>query len=171
MRITGLFAVDENGGMGKNNTIPWHIREDFLHFKATTMNQHVIMGSNTYYDLRDNYSKNGIVLPGRHIYVISRKDGDGNVPFTNSVEEVIAHLSKHKIQQCFLIGGAQLLTSNTDIITDIIVSKISGNFNCDVVLPIEFQENKNVKIKNCSFSVTTITEKENFRIIYASRSK
>ena len=43
--------------------------------------------------------------------------------------------------------------------------------NCDVVLPIEFQENKNVKIKNCSFSVTTITEKENFRIIYASRSK
>lgn len=170
MDVIAIFAVDEKNGIGKKGTIPWHVRDDFLHFKKTTMNQTVIMGANTYYDLRDNYTKNGVVLPGRTIRVLSRKDSDGNIFFDNNLGELLEDLKLHGCQTCYIIGGAQLLLHAFELklVTKLIISRISGNYECDVVLPLEILDTKKVRIENCDFDITKFVKNTQFDIVYAN---
>lgn len=48
-----IWAMTENQLIGKNNRIPWHIKEDLLYYKNCTAGKTVLMGENTYYSLRD----------------------------------------------------------------------------------------------------------------------
>ena len=59
--IVVIVAIAQNDAIGKDNAIPWHIREDFQHFKDKTMGYPVIMGDKTYDSLPDNFRP----LPGR----------------------------------------------------------------------------------------------------------
>ena len=40
--MKAIVAVDKNWIIGKNNTIPWHIKDDFTHFKEVTKDSLVI---------------------------------------------------------------------------------------------------------------------------------
>ncbi len=46
--LVGIVAVADNGVIGKDGDMPWHIPEDLAHFKETTMDHPVIMGRVTY---------------------------------------------------------------------------------------------------------------------------
>ena len=37
--------------IGYQNKIPWHIKEDFQHFKNYTMHKTILMGKNTYFSI------------------------------------------------------------------------------------------------------------------------
>ena len=42
--ISLIVAYSKNNKViGINNTIPWHIKEDFQHFKKTTLNHTIMM--------------------------------------------------------------------------------------------------------------------------------
>ena len=43
-----IVAVAENGAIGKNNDLLWHISADLKHFKALTTGHCIIMGRKTY---------------------------------------------------------------------------------------------------------------------------
>lgn len=43
-----ILASTQNGGIGKDNTIPWRYPIDMKMFKALTLNQTIIMGKNTW---------------------------------------------------------------------------------------------------------------------------
>ena len=46
--ISLIVAYSKNNKViGINNQIPWHIKEDFLHFKNYTTNKTIIMGEQT----------------------------------------------------------------------------------------------------------------------------
>ena len=46
--IIVIVAVAQNGIIGRNNDIPWRIKEDFQHFKDATLGFPCIMGDKTY---------------------------------------------------------------------------------------------------------------------------
>ena len=46
-----IAAVAENGVIGSGLSIPWHISEDFKHFKKTTLGGIVAMGRRTWESL------------------------------------------------------------------------------------------------------------------------
>ena len=46
--FTAIVAHDKNLLIGNGLLIPWHIKEDFQHFKKTTLNHTIFMGLNTY---------------------------------------------------------------------------------------------------------------------------
>jgi dihydrofolate reductase len=46
-----ISAVSLDGVIGVDNEIPWHIPEDFKHFRDTTIDNIVIIGYNTYLTL------------------------------------------------------------------------------------------------------------------------
>ena len=46
--ISIIAAMDEKRGIGKDNKIPWHIKEDLIHLKNLTKDQIVILGRKTY---------------------------------------------------------------------------------------------------------------------------
>jgi dihydrofolate reductase len=60
-----IAAVARNGVIGADGGIPWHLPEDFAHFKATTMGHTLVMG-------RATYDSIGRALPGRTTIVLTR---------------------------------------------------------------------------------------------------
>ena len=79
MYISLIVAVAENGVIGRNGELPWHIPADLKHFKSTTMGKPLIMGRKTFESI-------GKPLPGRTMIVITRRSDyapDGAI-ITNS---------------------------------------------------------------------------------------
>ena len=62
-----IVAYDDKRGIGKGLDIPWHISEDLKRFKELTLNQNIIMGSNTYQSI---INMNGKPLPKRNNIVL-----------------------------------------------------------------------------------------------------
>ena len=66
MSIILIAAVGRNGVIGRDNDLPWRIREDLQHFKALTLGQTLVMGRKTYDSI-------GRPLPGRRTVVVTRQ--------------------------------------------------------------------------------------------------
>lgn len=64
-QIVFVVAVAENGVIGRDNAMPWHLKSDLRRFKAITLNRPVIMG-------RKTFSSIGRPLPGRTNIVVTR---------------------------------------------------------------------------------------------------
>jgi len=64
-RINLIAAMANNRTIGLNNTMPWHMPADLMHFKSITLSHPVLMGRKTYQSI-------GKALPGRRNIVISR---------------------------------------------------------------------------------------------------
>jgi dihydrofolate reductase len=48
VKVVLVAAVAENGVIGRDNKLPWHIRSDLQHFKRLTVGRPVIMGRKTF---------------------------------------------------------------------------------------------------------------------------
>jgi len=70
MRINLIWAQDENGGIGKQGRLPWHLPEDLKNFKKLTLHHPVIMGRITWEGLPLK------PLPQRRNIVISKTHRD-----------------------------------------------------------------------------------------------
>ena len=66
MSVVLIAAVGRNGVIGRDNDLPWRIREDLQHFKALTLGHTLVMGRKTYDSI-------GRPLPGRRTVVITRQ--------------------------------------------------------------------------------------------------
>ena len=60
-----VAAIADNGVIGANGAIPWHISEDFRRLKALTMGKPLVMGRKTFESLPG-------LLPGRRHIVVTR---------------------------------------------------------------------------------------------------
>ena len=101
MKIHLIWAQDQDGGIGKNGTLPWNIPEDLKNFKKLTLNSTVVMGRKTWESLPVK------PLPGRRNVVLSF-NSIVDVESYNSVEQCIERLYKDDIKKIFVIGGAQI---------------------------------------------------------------
>src|SRR6185295_11491240 len=64
-RITILVARAQNGVIGRDGKLPWHLPADLKRFKALTMGSAMIMGRKTFEGLPG-------LLPGRRHIVLTR---------------------------------------------------------------------------------------------------
>lgn len=95
-----IAAIAENGAIGKDNDLLWHISSDLKRFKALTINHAVIMGRRTFESLPHG------PLPKRRNIVLTH-DNDFNpdgVEVAHSVEEVLAMVNEE--DDFFVMGGA-----------------------------------------------------------------
>ena len=85
MTVTLIAAVARNGVIGAAGGIPWHLPEDFAHFKATTLGHTLVMGRATYESI-------GRPLPGRTTIVVTRDPAwtAEGVLVAHSLEEALA---------------------------------------------------------------------------------
>ena len=65
MRITLVVAVSENGVIGRDAGLPWHLPADLRHFKRITLGHPILMGRRTHESI-------GRPLPGRTNLILSR---------------------------------------------------------------------------------------------------
>ena len=122
-----IVAVSDNWVIGKDNKMPWHIKEDLKYFKENTSGHPVIMGANTYKSI-------GKPLPNRTNIVVSHKYFDGVIN-VSSLED--AYKEAEKVDtQCFIIGGAQLYNLCINYMDALYVTHIHTVIeDSDVVFP------------------------------------
>ena len=91
-KISIIAAMDEKQGIGKENKIPWHISEDFKHFKNITSGHPIVMGRKTFQSI-------GRILPNRTNIIITH-DTNYRVKgaiVVHSLEEVLDESSKYHV--------------------------------------------------------------------------
>ncbi|MFI5730616.1 dihydrofolate reductase [Kribbella sp. NPDC051587] len=84
MTVILIAAVGANGVIGRDNDLPWRIREDLQHFKQLTLGHTLVMGRKTYDSI-------GRPLPGRRTVVVTRQpdwSADG-VQVVHTLEEAL----------------------------------------------------------------------------------
>ena len=96
-----IAAVADNGAIGKDNDLLWHIAEDMKYFRRTTVGHPVVMGYRTFLSI------GGKPLPKRDNIVISTRPWDDvleGVKVTGSLEEAYALTDESKV---FVMGGGE----------------------------------------------------------------
>lgn len=123
-----IVAIDSCNGIGINNTLPWYLPEDLLHFKRTTFGHTIIMGRKTFESI-------GRPLPDRNNIVITHNKQwqHVNVKKATSLQEAIKFTNNTK---AFIIGGAQIYTAAIPLATHLIVTRINKHFTCDTFFPM-----------------------------------
>jgi dihydrofolate reductase len=126
--LSMIVAVANNGVIGVNNTLPWHLPEDLKRFRALTMGHHIIMGRKTYESL-------GRLLPGRTTVIVSR-----NLDY--QVEgAIVVHTLQQAMRFCqqddelFLIGGAQLYQEGLSLVSKLYITRVNLEVDGDAFLP------------------------------------
>lgn len=184
-----ILAQDQENGIGKNNSIPWHIPEDLKFFKKITTDYNIIMGRNTWNSLPVR------PLPNRCNYVLTNTgklapptfyDGSDNLNKMNikiscSINQLINNLNQIKnenndnINLNFIIGGKQIyeqfLNQYSDLIDVIIITKINKIFDCDIKLSINwdkyFEDNRYILYKEIHLKTSKIEESKEDDITYS----
>lgn len=156
-----IWCQDAQGGIGKNNTLPWNIKSEMLHFKNTTMDHVVVMGRKTYESI-------GRPLPNRTNVVLSKttKFLHPEVFVFNSVEQC---LKKFLNRQIFVIGGKQIFDLFFNIADELIVSRLQTSYDCDLFLDYDLNGFGIKYVENFDeFSVTYYQSKTNRNILQLS---
>ena len=127
--INIIVAIAENNAIGKDNKLPWHLREDLQYFKQTTLGAAVIMGRKTWDSLTIK------PLPRRLNVVLTRNPYFNvmGVPKMESIEEVI-HYASH-VERCFVIGGAEIYKAFLPLATRLYVTKVYKSYPADAFFP------------------------------------
>lgn len=116
-----IWAQGINRVIGKNNEIPWRIKEDFQYFKTMTDGCTVIMGKNTWLSLPEKSRP----LPGRRNIVLSSNpdsfDHEGAEVFPD-LDSALAVLSDEKV--VWIIGGAGVYASAMKFASEIHVTNV-----------------------------------------------
>lgn len=159
VKLSIIVAIAQDGVIGVNNTLPWHLPEDLKRFKALTMGHHIVMGRKTYDSL-------GRLLPGRTTVIVTRNQN-------YHVEgALIAHSLPEALSKCtdddevFLIGGAELYQTGLALADKLYITEIDLEVEGDAHFPpiphSEFQEvarEAHVSEKGLKFNYVTYQRK------------
>lgn len=128
MKISLVVAAAENGVIGRQNTLPWHLPRDLARFKALTLDHTIVMGRKTFESI-------GKPLPRRRNVVISR-----NRDYAPVGAEVVACLDQALAitageDEVFVIGGAEIFRQALPLAERIYLTRIHADVPGDIVLP------------------------------------
>lgn len=141
VKISGILAMDLDEGIGKDGGMPWHIPEDFKHFKKFTEGKTCVMGSKTFEDII-SYKKHlkGPVLPNRICVVLTSREEEylateltqvffHNPPSLNAFEHFLK--SGFFGNDICIVGGASLFNHFAGRYDELSITTIHDHFDCD----------------------------------------
>jgi dihydrofolate reductase len=110
--ISLVVAAADNNVIGKDNAMPWHIPEDFKHFKAVTMGKPCIMGRKTFESILASLGK---PLPGRLNIIVSGRNYQHEGALTcKDLQEAVDQAAKTDTDEICIVGGGQIYTQAID---------------------------------------------------------
>ncbi len=128
LRISLLVAATENGVIGRDNGMPWHLPDDLKHFKALTLGKPVLMGRKTFEAI-------GRPLPGRTNLVLTRARG-WSAPGVTAVADLEGAIrAAGAAPELMVAGGAQVYALALPHATRIYLTRIHAIIDGDTRFP------------------------------------
>lgn len=130
MRISFIVAKSENNVIGRNNDLPWRLKDDLQNFKKITLGHHILMGRKTFESI-------GKPLPGRMSLVISSepKANGENVFWFTSVFRAIKQAERAGESELFIIGGEKIFKYALPLADRIYLTEVNAHIEGDVYFP------------------------------------
>ena len=128
-KITLIAAYAAHRCIGINNTMPWHLPEDFAFFKTYTTGKPVVMGRKTWESLPKK------PVPGRRNIVITRQSdylAEG-AETVSELEEALALCAD--AEEIIIMGGAQIYAQALPYATDLRLTEVSLDVSGDAFFP------------------------------------
>ncbi len=143
IKIVFVVAIAENGVIGRDNAMPWHLRSDLKRFKQITINRPVVMGRKTFASI-------GRALPGRTNIVVTRDPafqarGVVVAPSLAAAREVAqGDALRRFVTEIMVIGGADIFAQWLPLADRLEVTEVHAAPNGDTSLapidPAEWEE-------------------------------
>lgn len=133
MKVSLIAAVAENGAIGKDNDLIWHLPDDLKFFKKTTGGKPVIMGRKNYESIPAKFRP----LPNRQNIVITRH-AEYRAPGCAVVPSLDAAFDQaENAEEVFIIGGGQIfdLVFERGVVDQIYITEVHHSFDGDVFFP------------------------------------
>lgn len=128
MRIVMVVAVSENGVIGRDGTMPWHLPSDLKRFKSITTGHPIIMGRRTWDTLEQP-------LPDRHNIVMTR-DRTLVAPGATPVHDADGALSAAgDADTIMVIGGGEIYRRFLDRADCVELTRIHTTIDGDTSFP------------------------------------
>jgi dihydrofolate reductase len=130
MTISMIVAAAENGVIGKNNDLPWHLPDDLKFFKNTTKGHVILMG-------RKCFESFGRPLPHRTNIIITR-----NIQYTQQ-GAVVVHSLDDALQvardkgetEVFICGGEEIYRQSMDLADTLYLTRVHAAIEGDTYFP------------------------------------
>jgi len=153
-----IAAVAKNNVIGRSTgEMPWHLEEDFQHFKQTTLGFPVIMGRKTFESL-------GKPLETRLNIIITKnlelKEKFAEIMIFSNLRNAYKFCESENYEKVFVIGGGQIFEKAITNADEMIISHMDFNADGDVYFP---------KIDFKKWDITMSVQRKEFEIIYYVR--
>jgi dihydrofolate reductase len=124
--ITIVVARAQNGVIGRDGKLPWHISADLKRFKALTMGSVMVMGRKTFQSLPG-------LLPGRRHIVLTRDPhwAAKGAEVSHSAEQALELADRERIS---VIGGADLFRLFVPLADRIELTEVLANVAGDTLM-------------------------------------
>jgi dihydrofolate reductase len=131
--ISIIVAIARNGVIGKSNgEMSWHVKEEFQHFKSTTLGFPIIMGRKTFETL-------GRPLKGRLNVVVSKnksyKSPYDDVVIKSSIEDAVEYCKSLEPEKIFIIGGGEIYKQAILFVDEMIITYMKFEAEGEVKFP------------------------------------
>lgn len=133
-----VAAVANNGVIGRDGDIPWHLPEDMEHFKRTTTGHPVVLGRKTYENV---VAALGEPFPGRTSVVLSTRNlelPDGAV-LANSVAEATARAESAAagmgVETAYVAGGAAVYEAFLPRASRMVLTELHDDYEGETTFP------------------------------------
>lgn len=155
MKIIIISAVAKNRVIGRSNgEMPWHVKEEFQHFKNTTFGFPVIMGRKTFQTL-------GKPLKGRDNIIVTRdksfKTDFDDVRIFYTLPDALKYAESLRPEKIFIIGGGEIYRQSLSLADQMIISEMNFEADGDVYFP---------EIDSNNWKEKARVNREQFDIVY-----
>ena len=125
--IAAIVACTENGVIGFQNSIPWHLPVDSAYFKRITLNHTLVMG-------RKNFESIGKPLPKRTNIVVTRDINfkHEGIIVEHSIENALKRAEEISVGTIFIIGGGEIYSSTYHLWDKLYYTEIHAQLEGDV---------------------------------------
>lgn len=134
VKIVLVVAIGENGVIGRNGALPWHLKSELQHFKRVTLNHPVVMGRRTFQSLKRP-------LPQRTNIVLTRKAGEAQagVIYASDLDEALAlaraDAKRRGVDAIMVIGGSDVFARTLPMADRLELTRVHASPDGDVWFP------------------------------------
>lgn len=158
MKIVIIVAVAQNRVIGRaSGEMPWHVSEDFKHFKQTTLGHPVLMG-------RKSFESLGKPLKGRENIVITRNKnynpGFDEVKIFHSLEDAVSYCKLKGEDKIFITGGGEIYRQSISLADEMIISYMKFDAEGEITFP---------DFSNDDWKIVSRDDREQFEIVTYKR--
>lgn len=129
-RVVLIAAVADNGVIGRNGGLPWHLPADLRRFKALTTGHALVMGRRTFESI-------GRALPGRSTIVVSRStdwDPGPDVAVVHDLDDAVAR-GRGLGTDVYVAGGAEVYRQALPVADRLAITEVHDEPDGDTRFP------------------------------------